>query len=52
MLFVEVAVCVYFITYIHTFICASAEKMILKQVRLRNVLGVAFLLSDLRCSSG
>lgn len=39
-------------TYIHTFICASAGRLILKQVRLGSVLGVAFLLSDLRFSSG
>lgn len=34
MLFVEVAVCVYFIICIHACICASADRLILKQVRL------------------
>lgn len=45
MLFVEMAVCVYFVYFIpwaHTCICVSVNRLILKQIRLGKVLGVAF----------
>lgn len=45
MLFVEMSVCVYFVCFIlwaHTYICVAVDRLILKQITLGQVLGVAF----------